>query len=82
MENVIGLKELRENTEKYISQIKKGEHFTVLRRSKPVFRISAPDDGGVWETLVDFTEFAGDGISGKELLARLKKMHGQARQIS
>ncbi|MBI2045950.1 MAG: hypothetical protein HYT28_00815 [Parcubacteria group bacterium] len=73
---IIGLKELRENTEKYISQIKKGKSFTVLRRSHPVFQIMPPEDGGEWETFVDFTLFEDNGISAKELLLRLKKLHG------
>jgi prevent-host-death family protein len=73
---VVGLKELRENTEKYISQVKKGKSFMVVRRSRPVFQITPPEDAGEWETLIDFTKFKDDGISAKKLLSRLKKIHG------
>src|SRR3989304_5550455 len=37
---IVGVKELRENLEKYINRVNKGESFTVVRRSKPVFKIS------------------------------------------
>ena len=40
--NIIGLKELREDTNKYISQIEKGKSFTVVRRSRPIFKIIPP----------------------------------------
>ena len=74
--NIIGLKELREDTNKYISQIEKGKSFTVVRRSRPIFKIIPPENDGQWETLIDFTQFCDNGISAKELLARLKKLHG------
>ena len=72
MKNIIGLRELRKNTEKYISQIKKGKTFTVVRRSKPIFKISPVDewgDEGVWETIVDFTKINPGGVS----VARVRK---------
>jgi len=36
--NIVGLKELRENIENYIAQVKKGKSFIVVRRSKPVLK--------------------------------------------
>lgn len=36
---IIGLKELRQNAGKIAERVKKGEHFTVVKRSKPVFDI-------------------------------------------
>jgi len=72
MENIIGLKELRENAEKYISQIKKGSSFIVVRRSKPVFKLSPiTEKSEQWETVVDFTKLHKGGIDIKELLDRL-----------
>ncbi len=73
MENaIVGLKELRENMEKYASLIKKGRSFVVVKRSKPLFRISSIDeDDGLWETVIDFTKFRKGGISAEELLSRL-----------
>ncbi len=74
--NIVGVKELRENLDKYISRVNKGETLTVFRRSEPVFKISPVDewgDEGVWETVVDFTKRKKGGISAKELLKHLKK---------
>ncbi|MBL7045297.1 MAG: type II toxin-antitoxin system prevent-host-death family antitoxin [Parcubacteria group bacterium] len=78
-QSIIGLKELRENTEKYISQVNKGRTFTVIKRSKPVFKISPVDewgDEGVWETVVDFREIDKHGVPAKDILKALKKIDG------
>ena len=73
MENtIVGLKELRENMEKYASLIKKGKSFIVVKRSKPLFKISSIDeDDGLWETVIDFTKLKKGGIPAEELLDRL-----------
>lgn len=72
MKNIIGLKELRENVDAYVSQIEKGRSFTVVRRSLPLFRIVPPDeDQELWETVVDFTKIKKGGIPIKDLLSRL-----------
>jgi antitoxin (DNA-binding transcriptional repressor) of toxin-antitoxin stability system len=77
---IVGLKELRENTEQYIAQIEKGASFTVVRRSRPVFTIGpVGDDESAWETIIDFTEIDPNGIPAKELLKRMKETHGQNR---
>src|SRR3989344_7866668 len=55
--SIIGFKELRENADKYISAVEKGRTFTVVRRSKPIFKMMPVDewgDEGTWETVVDF----------------------------
>lgn len=73
-QKLVGLKELRENLESYITLVKKGMRFTVLRRSKPVFVISPvvdDEDEDSWETVIDFTKFKKGGISAKELIKRL-----------
>ena len=73
--NIIGLRELRENTEKYINAVKRGRSFTIVRRSKPVFKITPVDewgDEGVWETVVDFTEIQEGGVPAELVLSRLK----------
>lgn len=67
----VGLKELRENIENYIMQVKKGKSFIVMRRSKPILKISSPDDEEFWETVVDFTKLKKGGVSIAELLSRL-----------
>ena len=73
MENtIVGLKELRENMEKYASLIKKGRSFIVVKRSKPLFKISSIDeDDGLWETVIDFAKLRKGGIPAEELLDRL-----------
>ena len=74
---IIGLKDLRENMESYISEVKKGKSFTVVRRSTPIFKVSPIDewgDDGVWETVLDLGNKKSGGIEAKELLKRLK--HG------
>ena len=72
MENFIGFKELRENANAYISQIQKGRSFIVVRRSKPIFRISPPDESAeAWEEVVDFTKVKKGGIALRDLLSRL-----------
>jgi prevent-host-death family protein len=77
---IVGLKELRENTEQYISAVEKGASFTVVRRSRPIFTISpVSDDEGNWEMVIDFTAIDPEGIPAKELLKRMKTMHGQGR---
>ena len=76
---IIGLKELRENTEKYISSVKKGESFTVVRRSKPIFQINPADewgDEGMWETVIDFRKIKPTGVSTDDVLQVLSRMHG------
>ena len=72
MENkIIGLKELRQHTQKYISRIQRGESFLVVRRSKPVFKVAPPDEEELWEPVVDFTKIQKGGILLKDVLSRL-----------
>lgn len=71
--NIIGLKELRENMETYITKIQKGEQVTVFRRSTPIFTINPiGSDESTWETVIDFTEINQEGVSGREILRLLK----------
>ena len=73
---IIGLKELRENMDSYISQINKGRSFVVVRKSKPVFRLAPLDvwgDEGVWEKVVDFTKIKKGGMPLNDVLSKKKK---------
>lgn len=81
--NIVGLKELRQNMEKYINRVNKGESITVFRRSTPLFKLSPVDDTSEsqWETVVDFTKEIGSGMPIDELLASIKS-HGQKRKVS
>lgn len=70
MNNIIGLKEFRENVNTYISQVKKGKSFIIVRRSKPVFKISSStEESEFWETIVDFTKIKKGGVPLEELLS-------------
>jgi len=76
---IIGLKDLRENMESYISRVKRGASFVVARRSQPIFEISPvgeEEDESLWETVADFTAIDPEGVSAKEILRSLKKLHG------
>lgn len=87
-DSIIGLKELRENVDKYINAIGKGKRFTVFRHSKPVFSIVPPEeveydleelDGPGWKTLIDFIKIKKGGVPAEEVLASLERLHAQGR---
>lgn len=64
---IIGLKELRQNATEIAERALKGERFTVVKRSKPVFTISPPDSTDNLNTwLEDYIE------KNKDLLKSLK----------
>ena len=73
--NIIGLKELRENIETYISQIKEGKSFIIIKKSKPVFKIVPPEAEDRWETVIDFTTINKNGISARRVLKELRKLN-------
>ena len=70
MENIINLKNLRENMQEYAQKVKRGHSFVVFKKSKPLFKIS-PIDEEYWEEVIDFTKIKKGGIDLKELLKRL-----------
>lgn len=75
-EKIIGLKTLRENMEKYIREVNRGKSFTVVRRSRPAFKIVPVNewgDEGVWETIADFSKDKRGGIPIDEFLKELRK---------
>ncbi len=74
--NIIGLKEFRQNADSYIKRINKGESFTVLKRSEPVFRLTPVDDEEMWETVIDFTKINKKGISARDVLKSIESIHG------
>jgi antitoxin (DNA-binding transcriptional repressor) of toxin-antitoxin stability system len=73
---IVGLKELRENMETYISRVHKGDSFIVVRKSKPVFKISLPDEDTeeFWDTIVDFTKIRKGGVPAEEVLSALRNL--------
>ncbi len=77
VKNIIGLKELRENMETYIARVDKGESITVLRRNKPIFRLSPIDEEELgWESIIDFTEINPHGVPAEDVLKALRKING------
>ena len=83
MKNILGLKEFRNKTEKYINRVNKGESFTVVRRSSPVFKISPiEEDETLWEPVLDFTKIKKGGVSANTILQILRRLNEQDRKIS
>lgn len=71
---IVGLKELRENMDSYISQVEKGKSFVVVRKSKPVFKLTPLDawgDDGIWEKVVDFTKIKKGGLLLEDILSKM-----------
>ena len=79
---IIGLKELRENMSTYIRHTEQGKSFTVVRRSRPIFKIMPIDkwgDEGTWETVVDFKKINPRGVPIGDVIASLKRLNAKAR---
>jgi prevent-host-death family protein len=79
---LIGLKDLREHTEKYIEKVQKGSSFVVVRRSEPVFKIAPVDawgDEGMWEQIADFSEIDERGVEAQEILKSIRKLNESNR---
>ena len=73
MNNIIGLKDLRENLGNYEKLVKAGRSFVVMKRSKPIFTIG-PVDTEEWETVIDFTKFRKGGMPASELIKILENL--------
>lgn len=72
MEKIIGLKEFRSQVSSLAEKIRKGESFLVVKRSKPIFKVSRPfDDMEDWEEVVDFTKIKKGGVKIQDILSRL-----------
>ena len=70
MENIVGLKVLRENMEEYAKKVANGHSFIIFKQSKPLFKIS-PIKEEQWEEVIDFTKIKKGGIDIDDLLKRL-----------
>ncbi len=86
MDSIIGLKELREDVAKFARQVSRGRSFIVVKRSKPLFRIiplevDPVEDAKGYKTLIDFTKIRKGGVPFEEVLAALKRIDGQNRNI-
>ena len=56
---------------KYAREVHAGKTLVVVKRSRPLFKISPVDDQ--WEEIIDFTKIRKGGIPAGELLSLLKK---------
>ena len=71
MENIIGVKELRLNMDKYAQKVQKGNVFLVMRKNKPLFKIVQADSEEQWERIGDFSKLEKGGIDVQVLLKAL-----------
>lgn len=70
MQNIVTLKKLRENMQKYAQKVKSGQSFVVFKRSQPLFKIT-PLEEESWEEVIDFTKIKRGGVDIDEILKRL-----------
>ncbi|MEK9130482.1 MAG: hypothetical protein AAB526_03770 [Patescibacteria group bacterium] len=71
MENLIALKDLRLNMEKYALAVKAGQSFIVLKQSKPLFKLAPIDENNDWEEVINFAKIKKGGVDINALLAIL-----------
>lgn len=72
IQDFVAVKQLRTNLDHYINLVKRGKSFTVIKRSKAVFRITPiSQEEGQWEEVVDFTKLKKGGVAILDLLSRL-----------
>lgn len=69
--STVEVKELRQNIDSYIAEAEKGMSFTVMRRSKAVFKIVPSEETEIWESVADFTRIKKGGVPVADLLSRL-----------
>ena len=68
MNNLIGLKDLRLNMNKYVDAVKAGQSFIVLKQSKAIFKLTPIDEDDNWEEVVNFAKIKKGGVNLNELL--------------
>jgi antitoxin (DNA-binding transcriptional repressor) of toxin-antitoxin stability system len=71
MENLVALKDLRLNMDKYASEVKAGKSFIVLKQSKAIFKLTPVDEDDSWEEVINFAKIKKGGVNIDELLAAL-----------
>lgn len=68
MDNLIGLKDLRLNMNKYVAAVKEGKSFVVLKQSKAIFKLIPIDEDDNWEEVINFAKIQKGGVNLNELL--------------
>lgn len=71
MDNIVGLRELRENTDAVISKVQQGDSFVVLKKNIPLFKIVPLHDEDQWEEVIDFTTIKKGGVDINDIISRL-----------
>jgi len=71
MENLVALKDLRLNMNKYAAEVSAGKSFIVLKQSKPLFKLTPIDEDNSWEEVINFAKIKKGGVNIDELLAIL-----------
>jgi antitoxin (DNA-binding transcriptional repressor) of toxin-antitoxin stability system len=84
MDNIIGLREFREDVQKIAEGVAKGNEYIVVKRSRPLFRIvRANTPVRQSANLDDWKKFAGilKGRGGPDPLKWQKKIRGEWETI-
>jgi len=68
MENIIGLKSLRDKMSHYAKKVKMGQSFIIVKRSKPLFKIIPIAEDEQWQSVVDFTTIKKGGVNIDDIL--------------
>lgn len=72
MDKIVGLRELRENLPVYAEKVQRGSSFVVVKKSKPLFRITPYDeDESFWEEVANFSKIKPGGVAINDLIQRL-----------
>ena len=74
MQKIIALNDLRQKMTYYAEKVQKGESFLVMKKSRPLFKISPAEnevEDSNWEEIIDFTKIKKGGIDIDDLLTRL-----------
>ena len=79
--NIIGVKELRQNLDKYVRAVARGRSFMVVKRSRPIFAIVAPqaldefgDPVGYFNETLDLRDESGSGMPIEDFETIVKKV--------
>lgn len=76
MNNIVGLKEFRQNVDRYSNRVSKGETLVIFKRSRPLFKIVPISEEETWETVIDFTKINKDGVPIEKIIKAIG--NGQA----
>ncbi|MDP3985820.1 MAG: type II toxin-antitoxin system prevent-host-death family antitoxin [Candidatus Veblenbacteria bacterium] len=69
--DIVGLKELKQNVGRYAGLVQRGQSFVVVKRSKPLFKLTPLEEDDQWEAVADFTKVKRGGLRIQDLLKRL-----------